>query len=170
MSDTPGQHRAAQLLEAIDVLTTKVDTFNRALEQHDRAIDNLIKNDRVRKKTQIALAVSIVLDVILSVALTIISIIALNAGQNAQEASDSAEAAAVANKTAIVAVCESANEQRDSITHLWDTVLDTFFTGVKISPEGQAKVDAVREYVHTNFAPKDCNAPLTTSTTTTTTG
>lgn len=91
------------------------------------------------------LVVSIVLDVALTVTLTLVAVQAQNAGETADQAR--------ANQ---ISVCRSTNVSRQQNLQLWEYVLS--IPPAKPPTEEQKKQrEAFRAYIHKVFAPRDCN-------------
>jgi hypothetical protein len=128
--------RAASLEQAMNALGAKIG----ALVQYGRRNRHLI----------ILLAISIVFDLILSVALGVVAVGAHNASDRATVAT-----------SGVKANCQTGNTVRAEEVQLWDYII-----GVSNSqppppgrtPEQQKQiVDQFLDHLHTIFAPRDCN-------------
>lgn len=92
------------------------------------------------------LAVSLVLDVVLSVA---VAVIAVQANQ--------AASAADRNRDTQRVTCESANESRAANRSLWGAILDASNqANPNATPAQRNQVEGLRWFVNQVFAPRDC--------------
>lgn len=101
------------------------------------------------------LAVSLCLDVILSVALGIVALQANSASNRATEATSQA----VQNKANARITCEVANASRAAQISLWIYVLDASDQNPELTASQRAQLKGLRTYVGQVFAQRDCNDP-----------
>lgn len=134
-------------------LEERSDALDKKLEDNpiDDAIATLLKDAQKRRRQIIALAISLMLDLWLTIGLAFLSIQARNTAIAVQNSKDS-----------IVASCEAANEFRLTEAALWNHILAIEpVVERELTPEEQARQDKTvadfRVFLETTFAPKDCS-------------
>lgn len=167
----------AKSLESVMVgLTTQVKALNARADKIDQALTNLDESDKKGKKRDIWLGISVVIDVILSIALGIVSyqanetsnkatkasIAAASASDKATLASDKAtEATSVAAESIRTqkVTCEAGNISRKLNRDLWDYVLTVSAaqSPTPQTPEQLDRIENFRTYITTTFADRDCS-------------
>lgn len=110
------------------------------------AVATLVKDAKKRKRQLRLLATSIILDIVLTVGLTFLSIRTHNLAVTADS-----------NHSAIVRSCESSNDARASNKQLWHFLLDLPTPNAQTIQQ-QTNRDKFSMYVDKTFAPRDCNA------------
>lgn len=94
-----------------------------------------------------SLAVSLVLDVLLSIVVVVVAIQAKDANTLAQ-----------ANQQTQIATCESTNQSRQVAVNLWRYVLDASAKDPKNqTPERVKQIEDFRAYMESAYQPRDCS-------------
>lgn len=98
--------------------------------------------------------VSLAFDVLLSVALFIVFVLAGNAQDRAGNAQDTADR----NRQTQIATCESGNQFRQVSSNLWLYILDTASKNPENQTEERRKqISDFRAYMLNAYAPRDCS-------------
>lgn len=174
MTNTPTpedpQGTGARLISVVERLSKGLEDTADRLQENDERIDKsneaisaLAASNRRNKRTIMALAGSVTLDVILSIILGIVGVTALHASSDATNASRAAASLAIANAENIRNTCLSSNEGRALNIQLWDYVLGLNASNNQDPARAQQAKD-FQNFVHTIFAPKDCGPDPTPGT------
>jgi hypothetical protein len=129
------------LAEEAVKLANAVDRLNEDMSEQVVALSNVIKRDRRRL---IVLAVSVVLDIVLSIAVAFFAFTATSAKSTAEQ-----------NRHDARVTCQATNEARVQQIQLWDFVLNLSASGMQ-TPAEKARAQQFRAYVARVFAPRDC--------------
>lgn len=130
-----------------------LDDRNAVLEEKlennpiDETIDILVRQAKRNKNNIRWLALSIVLDILLTIVITFITI----RTQQLQKQSET-------NKNAIVARCENTNEARARSARLWDYLIDQSKDQPRTPDQEKFRNDFIKLKNET-FAPSDCKHP-----------
>lgn len=129
-------------------LETRSNELDKKLEHNeiDDSISTLVKGAKRQRRAIRLLALSILLDFILTIGLTIFSIKTNEALQLAQN-----------NRQAIVQNCETANDSRKNQRELWRYVTSLTPSQPR-NAEQQARVEDFNKFVEKTFAQRDCQA------------
>lgn len=134
-------------------LDERADALDERLKDNpiDAAISTLTRDAKRRRRQIIALTISLVLDVFLTIGFAALSI----------QARDTAEAASK-SQASIIASCQAGNEFRLTEGALWNHLLSLPPVGPSnLTPEQQAQQDKLvadfKTYLKTTFAPRDCS-------------
>lgn len=114
----------------------------------DEQIAALARSDKSRTSQIRWLAVSLALDVLLTIGFGYTTF-------QAQRAADQAET----NKTAIVRSCETSNEARKNNRVLWDYIL-SIPPSEPLTKEQKVRVAEFKTFVNKTFAPRNCMAEI----------
>jgi len=128
-------------------LDTRNEELDKALESNpiDEQILALARSDKSRKRQIRWLAVSLMLDVLLTIGFGFNAIRANNAANKAETI-----------ESAIVARCEATNEARAKNEKLWDYLVEQSEKQPR-TPEQQKFRDEFITLKNETFAPSDCN-------------
>lgn len=110
-----------------------------------QAIDTLIKDAKRRKRHVRLLAISLALDVLLTVAFGYISIRTADLASKADS-----------NRAALVRSCETANQSRSDNREIWDYVLE-LSQRPSTTPAEQETRDKFVAKVNETFKPRNCS-------------
>lgn len=156
----PTGDQANTLISAVQSLGLGVEASNKAIgESNERiadsnkAIAQLNKSGQRSRHLIIALAVSLLFDIVLSVILGFTAVSASNSSDKATIASRGAAAAAAANAASAHALCLATNDSRASGKAIWDHVLGLV---VPQSAASRAVIDEVKHLVAKTYAPRVC--------------
>lgn len=129
-------------------LDSRNEELDKKLEENpiDDIVHALVRADDNRKNQVRWLAVSLLLDVLLTIAFGWVTIQTHNLAVEAES-----------NKTALIRNCETANEARKNQRALWGFILSVPPQEPR-TPEQQKRVDSFSQFVDTTFAPRDCEA------------
>lgn len=136
-------------------LDERSDDLDKQLEHNpiDASIAAIVKADKQRGRQVKILAVSLVLDIILTFGLAAVSFQAHDLAIRADH-----------SQQAQVESCKTGNEFRATEASLWAHVLELQPIVTNLTPEQQAQRDKTvadfRTYLTTVFAPRDCNTIL----------
>ncbi len=121
--------------------------LERALELNpiDEQIQALARSDHSRKRQIRWLAISIMLDVLLTIGFGYTTLRANNAANKAET-----------NTSAIVRSCETSNEARANNKQLWYYILNLPRTNTPTADQQKQTTD-FKTFVDKTFAPRDCN-------------
>jgi len=103
------------------------------------------------------LAVSLVLDVCLSGAVTILAVKSAQAADRASETTS----LATRNRDQQIVTCRAGNEARAAQVQLWTYVLDLVAQGPRpqqLDPQQAQRLQQLRGYLSTGFTARDCDA------------
>jgi hypothetical protein len=100
------------------------------------------------------LAVSLLLDVLLSVAVFFVAVQATEASNRATLATSEA----ALNRQSQLNSCEAANQARAVSIQLWNYVLDLSEKN-NPAPDKQMQIDQFRSYIQDAYSPRDCTPP-----------
>lgn len=133
-------------------LDSRSDELDKKLENNDidKSVATLIKGAHRQRRAIRLLAVSIVLDFILTIGLTVVSVKTNEVARLAQS-----------NKEAVIANCETANESRANQLKLWQYVFDIPPT-VPRTPEQDKRVGEFKVFIDKTFAQRNCHAEANT--------
>lgn len=131
-------------------LEERDDELNKQMATHpaEESIQVLVKDAHRSKRYFRILAISVALDIILSIGLAFFAYQTNQAVRVAQS-----------SRAAIVANCETANDSRNKQLVLWGYVLSLTPQQPR-TPEQEARVDEFKEFVEKTFAPRDCQAEI----------
>lgn len=129
-------------------LDERNEELNRKINDTDlpNAVATLVVDARKRKKQLRLLAISIFLDLLLTVGLGFVSV-------QTHEIAVKAES----NQQSLMRSCEATNEARANNKVLWDHVFE-LTTSQTRTPDEQAEMDNFKGFVQKTFAPRDCSA------------
>jgi hypothetical protein len=129
-------------------LDKRNDELEKKLETSDlpKAVEVLFKDAKKRKRQLMILTISLILDILLTVGLTVVS---LRTQQLAIKAEN--------NKDAIYQSCEASNEGRANNRQLWEYILNLPPLEPP-TPEREKRIADFRAFVDETFAPRDCDA------------
>lgn len=175
MTPTPEQNDSvAALISAVNRLGGSLNKMSERLEASDHKIDEsndaitkLADSTKRSKRQLIWLAVSVGLDVILSISLVLFGVKVFSTSNDAKAAAELAQAVALANADNAYNTCLSANESRLLNGQLWDFVFGVFTTQPGAQPPNEAQAAVIKtilDQVHRTFAPKDCGVDPTPGT------
>jgi hypothetical protein len=174
MIPSDADNSVAALIQAVDRLGGALDTMATRLEASDRKIDesndavaNLAESIKRSKRQLIALAVSVALDIILSIAVVFFGVKVFSTSNDAKAAADLAQAVAKANADNAYNTCLSANETRLLNGQLWDFTIGVSSNQPDKPPPTDAQTTLIKtilDQVHKTFAPRDCGADPTPGT------
>lgn len=143
MTDPDLSRQAAELTIQVEALSQSVGALARKQKQ-----DHYILR---------ALTAGLVLYV---VALALIGVVALQAGDAAKDA-DAAQTLAQSNKVAAQLTCEAGNQSRATQVELWTYVLTVVVQANPPPTREQAlQLAQFRSYIRRVFAPRDCTKPV----------
>jgi hypothetical protein len=117
-------------------------------------INNLRVYGQRSRRLIIGLAVSIVLDVLLSAAVGLLAIQAVSTSNRANEANSLASR----NAQNQLITCQAGNESRAAQVQLWNYVLDLAARNPNQSPDQVERLKQFRAYLTTALGPRDCTA------------
>jgi hypothetical protein len=137
-----------------DATLEAADRLERSMSALTAEMQSLGAYGKRNRHLIVGLAISLVLDLALSVVVWMVAAQAREASDRAAEASS----AASLNRQAQVVTCESGNEARAAQVRLWSTVLDLSAQVSPQTPERARAADEFRAYVVRTFAPRDCQA------------
>lgn len=139
--------RAAERLEqSVDGLREEIGTLRDLGQRNRRLIWGL--------------AVSLILDVLLSVAVAVVAVKSTDAADRATEATSLANR----NRQTQVATCLASNDTRAANIQLWNYVLDLAAKGnPNPTPQQTERIKQFKTYLAEVFAPRDCNASTPTA-------
>lgn len=140
-----------------------MDEFENNLKQRDNALNEqmathpaeesiriLVKDANRRKRQLRLLTISVVFDIVLSLALTY-----------GWQLNHNLAIKAETNRSAILRGCEVSNEARAKNKQLWAYILELpTADGQPRTPEQQKRVDDFRRFINDTFAPRDCSAEI----------
>lgn len=133
---------AARRLEtSVDNLRSEITTLRTYSQRSRRLI--------------VGLAISIVLDVLLSAAVGFLAIQAVSTSNKANEANSLASR----NAQNQFITCQAGNESRAAQVQLWTYVLDLAARNPNQTPAQAEQVKQLRAYLATSLAPRDCTSP-----------
>lgn len=129
-------------------LASRSDELDKKLQETDvdTAVATLAVAARRNRRNITLLAISISLDFLLTIALTVLSFQTNELAQLAQT-----------NKEAVIQNCETANDSRTAQRQLWGYVLSLTPQQPR-SAEQQARVDEFAKFVDHTFKQRDCQA------------
>lgn len=104
------------------------------------------------------LAASLALDVILTIAVSLLAFQAVSTSDKASSASSLASR----NAEAQAITCRAGNEAREAQVRLWNYVLDLSTQNNNPTPRQIEQMKQFRQYITGVFAPRDCNSPSPT--------
>lgn len=139
MSDRDPLAAAASLEESMRELTSEMGSLREYGHQNRRLIW--------------ALAVSLAIDLVLSVVLGFVAVQASNASRQATEATS----AAAQNRQNALVTCQSGNEARQASRQLWTYVLDLSSQNPNQTPAEAKQIVQFRAYIATVYADRDCS-------------
>jgi hypothetical protein len=102
----------------------------------------------------VALAVSLALDIIVSVALAVVAVQAHRASNRASDATSQA----AQNRQAQVTTCKASNASRQVASQLWYYLLDAIDADPHETGQAKAQVKMFRVHVQKAYAQRDCSA------------
>jgi hypothetical protein len=156
MIPSDADNSVAALIQAVDRLGGALDTMATRLEASDRKIDesndavaNLAESIKRSKRQLIALAVSVALDIILSIAVVFFGVKVFSTSNDAKAAAD------------------LAHETRLLNGQLWDFTIGVSSNQPDKPPPTDAQTTLIKtilDQVHKTFAPRDCGADPTPGT------
>lgn len=103
---------------------------------------------RRNRQMIVLLAISLLLDALLSVAVFFVAV------QASQASSEAAR-----NRQNAITTCEASNQARVASVQLWNYVLDTTVQSPSPDPDRPAKIEKFRQFMKTTYAPRDCTLP-----------
>lgn len=133
-------------------LDERSEALDKRLENNpiDDAISVLTRDAARRRRQVIALTISLVLDILLTIGLAALSVQTSETANNAQR-----------NQNSIVASCKAGNDFRATEAALWEHILAIQPVSTDLTPEQQAQRDKIvadfKTYLKTAFAPRDCD-------------
>lgn len=133
-------------------LDDRADALDEKLKDNsiDKSVEILVNDAKKRNRQILILAISLILDVVLTVGFAILSI-------QAQKTA----AATRSNREAVVTSCKTGNEFRKTEGQLWEHILSIQPVFNNLTPEQQTQRDQTvanfKKYLATTFAPRDCN-------------
>lgn len=125
-----------------------LDQRNSQLEERlkdsdlSKAVEVLVKDAKKRKRNEKILAISILLDVLLTLGLGLVSIQTHRIAVKADT-----------NRNALIRTCESGNEARKNNREIWDYVLE-----ITANAPPNAQREKFISKVNATFAPRDCSS------------
>ena len=141
---------ALAMTEAVNGLSERLDQVKTDSEARDDA------ETKARKRNDRRGYAFVAIDVILTIALAVLSVIVVRISGDADRANaraDSASAAASALHAAQISGCQAGNESRRQQLAIWDYLLAE--TKAE-TPKQAAQLAAFRHLLDTTFAPRDC--------------
>lgn len=132
---------ASRLEESMDELSSQVQ----ALHSYGHRNRSMIR----------WLAVSLLLDLVLS---AVLGVVALQANSASDRATEATSTAAQNQQNAKIG-CEAANQGRTAQIQLWGYVLDASMQNPKLTAAQRAQLEGLRTYVGQVFAQRDCTNP-----------
>jgi len=142
-TSSDGERQQVRLLaEEAEKLAVAVDKLNVDMSEQVVAMVKIVKRDRRLIR---GLAISVALDILLSIGIAFIAVTATSAKSQAEEAQDNARVS-----------CLAANETRLAQIQLWDYVLSLASPGSQ-TPAQKAQIEQFRIYVAQVFAQRDCD-------------
>jgi hypothetical protein len=136
------RERIAALTEAANELVEQIHRLN---VDSGQQLVTLARRASSNRRMIYALAASLALDVMLTVALLLVGIRATNAGNRADQV-----------HAQQIGTCQSSNDARAAQVQLWDYILSLPSPRPRTN-EQQRQLDQFRAYVNTVFAPRDCS-------------
>lgn len=133
-------------------LDERADDLDEKLKENsiDESISILVRDAKRRRRQIIALTISLVLDILLTIGLASLAIQARDASVAIQKSQNS-----------IVAGCKVGNDFRQTESNLWTHILSIQPIYQTLTPAQQAQRDKVvsdfQTYLKTTFAPRDCS-------------
>lgn len=132
-----------QLQERDDALDEKIADSNLS-----KSVDTLVKDAKRSKRNQKILAISIALDLFLTVVLGVVSYTTTNLVSRAET-----------TEASIRKNCEVSNEARSNNKQLWEFILNLPSNEPPPTPEQQKNIDDFKVFLNDTFAPRDCSKP-----------
>lgn len=131
-------------------LEERDNKLNEEMQKHpaEEAIQVLVKDAHRRKRQVRILAVSVVLNILLTAGFGFLTYKTNQIASLAQS-----------NQDAVVANCEVANESRKNQRELWAYVISLTPSQPRTEEE-TTRVDAFQEFVNKTFAERDCQAEI----------
>lgn len=131
----------------MDSLDSRNAQLDQKIEATDlpKAVQTLVKDAARRKHQLIMLAITIGVDVLLTIGFGYVTIRTHNLASQADS-----------NRDAIVRSCETTNEGRANNKKLWVYILG-LSPSQQRTPEQTRSLDKFRAFVDETFAPKDCS-------------
>jgi hypothetical protein len=147
-------HDPDDAIRAADRLAAKVDDLRSELQ-------SLRQFGKRNRHFIWGLAISLVLDVCLSIAIAVLAVTATEASHQASEATS------LSNRTrdTQLVTCQAGNESRAAQVQLWTYVLDLAAQNPNPPPQQAQRLAQFRTYLSTTFAPRDCTAANPTAAT-----
>lgn len=131
-------------------LDERSDDLDKRMAEHpvEKTVKTLLEADRRNRLRIRILTVSIILDIVLTVGVTVLSYHTNQLTHLAQS-----------NREAVIANCETANESRANNKQLWDFAFALPTTQTP-TPEQQANLEKFKAKVNQTFAQRDCQAEI----------
>lgn len=130
------------LEEKADQLINLVTDLDSRLEASNEALLKLQKSDERTRRFKRFASVSLMLSLLLFIAVGSVALNAKSASENAQQA--------------LREGCEIGNDARAAQIVLWDYIIN--FAPPPTTPEAQTRIDNLKTFIKTTFAPRDCNS------------
>lgn len=133
-------------------LDERADALDKKLAHNDidASITVLVHDARLRRRQIIGLTISIIFDIILTIAFAILSIQARDTAINVKN-----------SQATIISSCQTGNEFRTTEAALWNHILALQPVMTDLTPEQQTQRDKTvadfQTYLKTTFAPRNCN-------------
>lgn len=134
-------------------LDSRADALDQKLTENsiDDSISVLVRDAKRRRRQIIALAISLVVDCLLTIGFGFLAIQARDTANEVQK-----------NQASIISSCQVGNEFRKTEASLWEHIIaiQPVDQG-QLTPAQQAQRDKTiadfQQYLKTTFAPRDCN-------------
>jgi len=126
--------------------------LTQALTKMSERLDAAVARERRTRRIAWGLAVSVLVDVVFTVVVTLIAIQAHHASTAASNASMRAQHASASN----LALCRASNVARHQQIELWDFLLQ--LAHGPETPQQKRNINAFRMHLDAIFAPRDCTA------------
>lgn len=131
-------------------LDERNEELDKQLQVHpvEESVAVLMKDAKARKLQVRILLVSVILDILLTVGLTVVSIKTSDVAHLAQS-----------NREAVFANCQTSNDSRHNNRILWDYLL-ALPPEQPQSDQQKLQIAKFKEFVATTFAERDCQAEI----------